>query len=130
MYRACKDIHPILQPNTCPTCAQYVESVSSGPGRLRRTQRRMFGAGPENDPKCPEPPGAEEATFLEKPEKLIPCKDGSGSDCSGSGSGLSGGCKGACGVAAVYCQGNVLMVMYTSPFILPTTTTTTTTSEP
>jgi len=36
--------------------------------------------------------------------------------------------SGGCGVVAVYCQGNQLMVMYNTPVTLPTTTSTTTTT--
>ena len=121
MNRPCKEIHPILQPETCPTCAQYVASIASGPGRVRRVPAKLFGDAPEDKKECPEPLGGDETTFLEPPEKLIPCKDGSGSDCSGSGSGVSGDCKGGgdCGVSGVYCQGNMLMVMYTTPVTPP-----------
>lgn len=97
-------------------------------------EKGLLGAT-EQKTRCPKPEGADEAVFLEEPEQLNICD-------AGSGSGGSGGtCEigGNCGVAAVYCQGNVLMVVYTSPFVMPTTTTsspgaittttTTTTSE-
>lgn len=125
MRRACQEIHPIPVPTICPICADFLRLQGQGPGRLpaSKDQPELFGAN-EKKARCPAPEGADEAVFLDEPEQLNVCDAGSGS--GGSGGACDPG--GNCGVAAVYCQGNVLMVVYTSPFVLPTTTTTTTTT--
>ena len=89
------------------------------PGRPQRKRPQVFGAAPGEGRECPEPEGVKEAKFLDEPEQLNVCDSGSGSGGSGGGCEIPSG--GNCGVAGVYCQGNQLVVIYTTPFTPPVT---------